>query len=157
MGLNIFGQLGIGTLINTNRPVKIIPASVVAMAGNGASLFLKADGSLWGMGLDSDSELGDGFTNSRNIISLPEQIYPTPQPVLTNSISSTTNLQFNAACQFGGTFYLLAGTNLTQPVSQWTSVATNVINNRTNNLFSATLTNAINSSVGQLFYILQSQ
>jgi hypothetical protein len=77
--------------------------------------------------------------------------------VLTNGISSTTNLQLNAACQFGGTFYLLAGTNLTQPLSQWMTVATNVINNRTNNLFSTTLTNAVNSIAGQQFYILRSQ
>jgi hypothetical protein len=52
---------------------------------------------------------------------------------------------------------LLAGTNLTQPLSQWMTVATNVINNRTNNLFSTTLTNAVNSIAGQQFYILRSQ
>ena len=31
-----------------------------------------------------------------------------------------------------------------------------IINNRTNNLFAAALTNAVNSGVGQQFYILQS-
>ena len=77
--------------------------------------------------------------------------------MLTNNFSTKTNLQFKATCQFGGKFYLLAGTNLTQSLSQWTPVATNVINNRTNNLFSATLTNAVNSSTGQKFYILRSQ
>jgi len=36
-------------------------------------------------------------------------------------------------------------------------VATNIINSRTNNIFKATLTNVVNSSTGQQFYILQSQ
>jgi hypothetical protein len=62
-----------------------------------------------------------------------------------------------ATCLFGGTFYLLAGTNVSQPVSQWTRVATNIIANRTNNIFSATLTNALSSGSGQKFYILRSQ
>jgi hypothetical protein len=51
----------------------------------------------------------------------------------------------------------MSGTNLAEPLNQWTQVATNFINNRTNNIFSATLTNAVNSTIGQQFYILQSQ
>lgn len=156
MGYNAYGQLGDGTFNNTNRPEQIVPSGVVTItAGNEHSLFLKSNGSLWATGYNLYGQLGDGFTNSTAMI--PEQIYPSPQPVLTNSISSTTNLQFKAACQFGGTFYLLAGTNLIQPLSQWASVATNCINNRNNNLFSATLTNAVNASASQIFYILQSQ
>jgi len=37
------------------------------------SLFLKSDGSLWGMGYNSDGELGDGTTTQRNV---SEQILP---------------------------------------------------------------------------------
>jgi alpha-tubulin suppressor-like RCC1 family protein len=155
MGYNGDGELGDGTFNNTNRPEQIVAKGVIVISGGDQhSLFLKSDGSLWGMGKDAFGQLGDGFTNN---LSVPEQIYPSPQPILTNSVFSATNMQFKAACQFGGTFYLLAGTNLTQPLSQWTPVTTNVINNRTNKLFSATLSNAINSSVGQKFYILQSQ
>ena len=108
-----------------------------------------------GEGDNEYGELGDGFTNSISIF--PEQMFPSPQPVLTNNISNKTNLQFKALCQFGGKFYLLTGTNLTQPLSQWTSVATNAIYNRTNNVFKATLTNAANASAIQKFYILRSQ
>ena len=138
------------------RPKQIVANGVTAIsAGDYHSLFLKSDGSLWGMGGNWNGPLGNGFTNKS--ITVPEQIYPSPQPVLTNYVSAITNLQFNASCQFGGTFYLRAGTNLTQPVSQWTPVTTNVINNRTNNLFSATLTNVVNASAEPKFYILQSQ
>jgi hypothetical protein len=90
-------------------------------------------------------------------LDVPEQIYPPPQPVLTGKIASATNLQFNAICQFGAAFYLLAGTNLAEPFSQWMPVATNIVENRTNNFFSATLTNAANASSGQSFYILHSE
>ena len=156
MGYNGYGELGDGTFNTTNnRPEQIVSNGVIAIAGGAYhSLFLKSDNSFWDMGYNGTGQLGDGFGGNSP---LPEQIYPSPQPVLTNSISSKTNLQFNATCQFGGTFYLVAGTNLIQPLIQWTSVATNFINNRTNNLFKATLTNAVNSSAGQQFYILRSQ
>jgi alpha-tubulin suppressor-like RCC1 family protein len=156
MGYNGSGQLGDGTSNDSNIPKQIIATGIAQIVSeNSHNLLLKSDGSLWGMGYNYYGQLGDGFPTSNS--ALPEQIFPSPRPVLTNSISSATNLQFNAACQFGGTFYLLAGTNLTQSLSQWTPVATNVINYRFNNLFSATLTNAVNSSAGQQFYILQSQ
>ena len=155
MGYNGYGQLGDGTLNDTNLPEEIVSSGVTAISAAGNhSLFLKSDGSLWAMGWNEWGQLGDGFTNDT---SSPEQIYPSLQPVLTNNILSTTTLQFNATCQFGGTFYLLAGTNLMQTNSQWTPLATNIITDRNNNLFSATLSNAVNLGVGQRFYILQSQ
>ncbi len=51
MGYNPFGQLGDGTLNNTNRPEQIVASGVTAIAaGSGHSLFLKSNGSLWAMG-----------------------------------------------------------------------------------------------------------
>jgi hypothetical protein len=117
------------------------------------SLFLKSDGSLWAMGSNGDGELGDGFIEGT---ATPEQIFPSPRPVLAQALVSKTNLQFTATCGFGGNFYLLAGTNIDQPLSQWTPVWTDVITYRDYNIFSATLTNAVNSGPQQ-FYILQSQ
>ena len=153
MGQNSYGQLGNGTFSDTNQPEQIVSNGVVAIAAGGLhSLFLKSDGTLWGMGYNSSGQLGDGFLSNS---SLPEQIVPSPQPVLVAGISSRTNLQFNATCLFGGTFQLLAGTNLTQPLNLWTPVWTNSITNRGINNFTATLTNAVNSS--RQFYILQAQ
>ena len=156
MGYNRYGELGDGTTNNVNIPELIVPSGVTNIAaGSLLSLFLKADGSLWGSGYNYEGQLGDGFTNS--ILTVPELILPSPQPVLTNTISAATNLQFTANCPFGGTFYLLTGTNLAQPLSQWTVVSTTTINNRTNNLFTATLTNAANPTSGPKFFRLLSK
>jgi alpha-tubulin suppressor-like RCC1 family protein len=171
MGDNNFGQLGDGTLFTrTNRPEQIVAGGVVAIAaGDSHSLFLRTDGSVWAMG---HGQLGDGFTNYDGSFSgpgpydysftntyclTPEQIIPSPQPVLTISISSGTNLQFKATCQFAGSFHLLTSTNLAQSRSLWTPFWTNSINARGTNNFTATLTNALNSNSGRRYYILRSQ
>lgn len=69
MGSDVYGQLGDGRvyyedgpgLISTNLPVLIVPDNVVAIsAGAYHSLFLKSDGSLWGMGYNFYGQLGLG-------------------------------------------------------------------------------------------------
>jgi alpha-tubulin suppressor-like RCC1 family protein len=154
MGLNIYGELGDGTgNYSTNRPEQIVAGGVTAIAGGYEhSLFVKSDGSLWAMGWNDIGQLGDGFVNDSLV---PEQIFPLPQPILTTSFSSGTGLQINATTPFGGTFYLLAGTNLTLPL-QWTPIWTNSVTTNVANNFSVTLTNAVNSA-GQQFYFLKSQ
>src|SRR6266404_3434022 len=74
MGYNLHGDLGEGT--KTNRPEQIVPSGVTAIAaGFDHSLFLKSDGSAWGMGFNYDGELGAGagrvFGTYTNV---PEQI-----------------------------------------------------------------------------------
>jgi alpha-tubulin suppressor-like RCC1 family protein len=77
MGYNRYGELGIGFPstnypYGTNLPVQIVASNVVAVAsGSLDSLFLKADGSLWGMGWNNAGELGDGTYNEAD---LPKQI-----------------------------------------------------------------------------------
>jgi alpha-tubulin suppressor-like RCC1 family protein len=64
MGFNYYGQLGDGTFSFTRpygafAPEQILSSNVTAIAaGQYHSLLLKSDGSLWGMGYDSDGELG---------------------------------------------------------------------------------------------------
>jgi alpha-tubulin suppressor-like RCC1 family protein len=65
MGNNDFGgELGDGTFNNTNHPEQIVPGIpplVTAIAGAyDYSLFLKSDGSLWGMGDNAEGQLGGG-------------------------------------------------------------------------------------------------
>jgi alpha-tubulin suppressor-like RCC1 family protein len=76
MGYNNSGQLGDGTTNNAHAPEQIVASNVVAIAaGYDHSLFLKSDGSAWGMGLNYDGELGDGaggvfgsYTNTPEMI-----------------------------------------------------------------------------------------
>jgi alpha-tubulin suppressor-like RCC1 family protein len=80
MGDNYFGQLGDGTSnggnYSTNVPEQIVAGGVIAVsAGSHHSLFLKSDGSLWGMGNNQFGQLGDGSFSSRT--STPEQIVAT--------------------------------------------------------------------------------
>jgi len=105
-----------------------------------------------GYGDNEFGQLGDGFVDAGT--ATPEQIFPSPQPVLAQAVSSNTNLQFMATCGFGGNF-LSAGQHEHCPAfEQWTPVWTNVITSRYANIFSATLT-TVNSG-SQQFYILQS-
>jgi len=78
MGANYEGQLGIGTYstnapnYGTNQPQPIVASNVTAIAaGEFQSLFVKSDGSLWGMGYNNAGQLGDGTYNRTN---RPEQI-----------------------------------------------------------------------------------
>lgn len=67
MGKNEVGQLGDGTPDNQKYPEKIVASGVTAIAaGESHSLFLKSDGSLWGMGDNQYGALGDGTLNDTN-------------------------------------------------------------------------------------------
>src|SRR5208283_2048370 len=70
-------ELGNGTFINAYSPEQIVASNVTAIAaGTSDSFFLKSDGSLWAMGLNTYGQLGDGYTDNGNYFTndLPEQI-----------------------------------------------------------------------------------
>ncbi len=85
MGNNSAGQLGDGTYSSQVLPEMIQSNSVVAVSAGpakalaaGHSLFLKNDGSLWGMGANANGELGDGTYNATN----------RPELLVTNNVAA---------------------------------------------------------------------
>ncbi len=81
MGYNYYGQLGDGTYgtnqpyYGTNQPEQIVASNVTAIAAGGYySLFLKNNGSLWGMGQNWNGQLGDGTSGFPIQTNNPEQI-----------------------------------------------------------------------------------
>ncbi|MEI7436388.1 MAG: leucine-rich repeat protein [bacterium] len=66
-GYNYYGQLGDGNTNNSTLPVSVASNVVAATAGEDHSLFVKTDGTLWGMGYNADGELGDGTTNNSTL------------------------------------------------------------------------------------------
>ena len=71
MGSNSHGQLGNGTTTDLNTTQELIEANssnpiIEITHGYNHSLFLRADGSLWGMGMNNFGQLGDGTTTHRS-------------------------------------------------------------------------------------------
>lgn len=69
MGRNHYGELGLSGFTETNRAVLISSAndssSVTSVSGgNSHTLFLRSDGSLWGMGYNFPGQLGIGSTDN---------------------------------------------------------------------------------------------
>ena len=80
VGEEVNGQLGNGTYgggtDSTHVPVEITNGVMAISAGSDFSLFLKNDGSLWGMGDEGSGQLGDGTygTSPNYSTNLPVQI-----------------------------------------------------------------------------------
>jgi Immunoglobulin domain len=85
MGANGSGQLGDNTQTGRSKPVMVVSSGVVAAwAGAEHSLFLKSDGTLWGMGTRYNGRLGDGIGTSAT-----SQYYqPTPMQVAVDVVSA---------------------------------------------------------------------
>ncbi len=71
-GDNSYGELGLGYLDNLSQslsPLSIAEDSLWKhiYAGNGYSLALKSDGTLWAWGYNGEGELGVGDTNNRDV------------------------------------------------------------------------------------------
>jgi alpha-tubulin suppressor-like RCC1 family protein len=157
MGENPYGQLGLGPTYvgehnGTHVPLQIVASNVVAVAtGYGHSLFIKSDGSLWGMGNNADGELGDGTYSNRYY---PEQIVPRRQPVIgtVSSAGNTLVLSGNGGQPYQP-FYTLTSSSLGLSFSQWTTMSSNMCDADGN--FS--VTNPVNLAASQQFYIIQMQ
>jgi len=82
-------------------------------------------------------------------------VLPTVPPAITSfSLSSTSVVLNGTNAQSGATYYLLTSTNMTAPLNQWKTIATNVA--AANNTYSFTNSNAVTPGAPIQFYMLSS-
>lgn len=159
MGRRGEGELGDGMPppYYTNRPEQVVSGDVIAIAaGFGSdSLFIKSDGSLWGMGLNWTGELGIGQTGATAVRFHPVPIVPDPpNPVIVDWHFSGTDLILQATNGVAGcTYYLLMSASAALPLSQWVLAGTSAP--VSNGVFTLTATNAFAPNAPQRFYSLQ--
>jgi hypothetical protein len=78
------------------------------------------------------------------------------QPTIATFTLSGANLTLNGTGPTAGaTFYVLGSTNVATPIDQWKRVATNTLGS--GGAFSITLTNAVNASIPEQFYLIETQ
>jgi hypothetical protein len=96
-----------------------------------------------------------GVTRWADIVTNLLVVIPTQPAHVTGFSLANTNVVINATNGVtGGTYYLLASTNVAKPLSQWTVVATNVVNtNGASGAFTFIGTNVASPGTNQ-FYIL---
>ena len=101
---------------------RLLPAQTVVRIADGDnhSLFVKSDGSLWGMGYNGYGR--DGIYTSR---SMPVEIVPPPRPVITGISVAGTSVVVTWSTNQGG-FILQAASSLVPPVT-WSNISTGVL------------------------------
>ncbi|WP_051318216.1 Ig-like domain-containing protein [Cohnella thermotolerans] len=73
-GENVNGQLGTGSAMDSNKPIQVkgvggtgaLTNVIGIAAGNGFSLALASDGTVWSWGLNDDGQLGNGTLTKRS-------------------------------------------------------------------------------------------
>ena len=123
-GNNDHGELGDGTtdygFYYTSTPENIVAGGVTRIsAGYFHSLFLKNDGSLWGMGFNADGELGDGTTG--DVLSL-EQVLGAYYRISGRPLTGG-NVQLSFVGLAGANYALDRATRLSPP--NWIPQTTN--------------------------------
>ena len=153
----ILTNTGTGTLTVSNfGPALVLGDRFVlfskALANGGALTITNQPALSSGLAL-SNSLAIDG---SVKVIAVSTVLIPTNSAHITSFSLASTNLVINATNgQSGGTYYLLASTNMASPLGQWTAVATNIVNtNGASGAFTFTGTNVASPGAGQKFYIL---
>lgn len=155
--LNVATDASLGTFTNAGADVTLsfplsLPVAFTSdlMAGQEVGLFLTAIDSGIGFTMDSRSF---GTVASRPLL----VISAVPRPgIITINLAGTDVVLSATNGATGGTYHVLSTTNVALPLSQWTPVATNVLNASGN--FSITVTNAVTADgPSQQFFILQTQ
>ena len=106
--------------------------------------------------IGTQSVLQFGGQDDNSALGLDDITLVQANPGIAGISQAGTNLVFNVTNGFAFANYcLLASTNLAQPISQWTPLATNIF--ATTGNFTITATNAVNSHAASQFYLIQLQ
>jgi alpha-tubulin suppressor-like RCC1 family protein len=108
MGWNRGGELGDGTTNDSHVPELIVSSNVVAVTASREDwfgLFIKSDGSLWGMGDNSHGQLGVGTTNNSLV---PEMI------VSGNVVAVAAGGSFSVFIKSDGSLWGMGGNSVGQ-------------------------------------------
>ncbi len=96
-GSNTAGQLGLGTTSSTTTPLPVSDEVIQASGAYGHSLFVKADGTLWGAGSNAGGELGDGTTTHR----------ASPIQIATDVVQASAGNNYSLFLKAGGTLWAM--------------------------------------------------
>lgn len=66
-GNNSYGQLGVGTAINSTVPIQVADSVIAVAAGYYHSIYITQDGKVWATGRNEAGQLGDGSKTDRNM------------------------------------------------------------------------------------------
>jgi alpha-tubulin suppressor-like RCC1 family protein len=101
-GLNVMGQLGHGTTVDTAQPLRVsLPAKVVDFdAGTSESYAVTEDGLVYGWGKNSQGELGNAVPRDNNP-------HPNPMPIpgLNNVVQVEAGFRYALALRKDGTVW----------------------------------------------------
>ena len=103
-GYNYFGQLGNGTMTNTDVPVAVASNVVALAVGGYHTMFLQTNGMLWGMGYNRFGQLGNGTTNDSNV----------PVAVASNVVAVTAGWYHTMFIRTNGTLWGMGENNYGQ-------------------------------------------
>ena len=131
-GRNYNGQLGNGMTDSIAHPFPQQMAAfgkstvVAVQTPDWHSLALEADGTMWGWGSNDHGQLGNGNTNDAwnpGVVQWPVVAAP-PVIKLTGKKLGSGSFQFNFTNDPGTLFTVLASTNLSLAMSNWTTLGT---------------------------------
>jgi alpha-tubulin suppressor-like RCC1 family protein len=124
VGKNSIGQIGDGTQVSRNIAVQAVSGlgSITAIAAGGLhSLFVKSDGTAWGVGVDYNGQLGDG-----NGQFIPNHINPVQVLGLTGIIAVDAGESFSLFLKNDGTVWS-TGSNSNGQLGDGTTVDLSLI------------------------------
>lgn len=120
-------------------------------AGYSHTVFIKSDGSLWGMGDNLSGQLGLG--EKRETLTIAPILLPL-QPVITGIRVSGSDVILEGVNGIAGRSYTpLRSTDVSRPLKEWTALATTVLN--ANRPFTLLLEDGFSASNGERFFVLR--